>query len=1038
MISVMSTTDDGGVGLPLVAVGDVALTGAVGSAAGLGLSTVGPAEEAARVSLAGGDGSNETRISGNANDRHVCRRENEENRFGDVSGGENKRSSSGLRVQGNGKKAGPRNGKPERKTNRSMMVVYKSILSDYDSILSAFDEFAAKVKRETVGHGYKIGDMVWGKVNSHPWWPGHIYNEALASPSVRTTKHEGHALVAFFGDSSYGWFNPAELIPFEENFEEKSKQTTSKPFLEAVEEAVDELSRRRSLGLACRCRNAFNFSPSSVDGYFVVDVGDNEPGIYGWSQINGARDSFRPREMLSFVQRLALNPMNDQHSTIDFIKNKATVLACRKALFERVDETYAQAFGTASVRPKPSAPVTVDPSKAPLRGRLVVAEALGKGKISLQPTKTKDQVEKEKSLFKGRDESIQKSKKASSGQLVPSSHQLLAVDGLGSAKKVMYPSTRHHMYHASEYGTPDGQHQPKSFQASMPIDTRPSEGSRKHVKGAMKKTTVKKRPAVELNAVNANVVGKNKKRKKTNTETGDKLGQFSVAVSNSAVERENVSGSPLHVPRIDNNGMDNHKKDLILGSLSSQSQSAVDFGKMELQMLVRDLHALALNPFHGEGRSCPAVIIDVFSKFRSLVYQKSLLLSPPVETHASEGNSNALSDAALVGPADKTKKIVKPSVRLDDPTKGGKKRGPPDHPGNVKKKKLGVQEEIKKTRKVNDTGNTNKKKIDDSRLLVGEKRTVQRSNESQRGRVGEKGARIVPPMLTEAVRVEPCKRMEQAVRVVNPTMLVMKYPPDAALPSGSHLRAKFARFGPLDHTATRVFWKTNTCRLVFLHKDDAESALEYTHRSNNAFGRTHLKSYIREREVDAAESEPVTLQKETVSFGASYLRDSAVEQRMDPIIAAQPLQAVQLKSCLKKPSGDEGGIGSGKGAKVKFLLGGGGQSNNSELLSFQNKINTVASIPELASSINSLDVGNKISPKFIPQTNIFAPSMPFPKFPANMASFEQGLTPFNGPPTQQMSSAPDISQQMLNLLNKCHDMVHTLTRVFGYAPYRPI
>ncbi|KAL0384809.1 UNVERIFIED_CONTAM: hypothetical protein Sradi_2875200 [Sesamum radiatum] len=318
----MSTTNDGGVGLPLVSVGDVALTGAVGSAAGLELSTVGSAEAASRVSLADADGSNETRISDNANGRIVCRLVKEGNGFGDVSGGENKRRSSGLRVQGNGKKAGSRNGKPERKTNRSMMVVYKSILSDYDSILSAFDEFAATVKSQTVGHGYKLGDMVWGKVDSHPWWPGHIYNEALASPSVRTTKHQGYALVAFFGDGSYGWFDPAELIPFEENFEEKSKQTTSKPFLQAVEEAVDELSRRRSLAFACRCRNKFNFSPSSVDGYFVVDVGDNEPGTYGWSQINGARDSFRPREMLSFIQRLASDPMNDQHSTIDFIKNK--------------------------------------------------------------------------------------------------------------------------------------------------------------------------------------------------------------------------------------------------------------------------------------------------------------------------------------------------------------------------------------------------------------------------------------------------------------------------------------------------------------------------------------------------------------------------------------------------------------------------------------------------------------------------------------------------------------------------------------------
>ncbi|KAG0451845.1 hypothetical protein HPP92_026264 [Vanilla planifolia] len=30
-------------------------------------------------------------------------------------------------------------------------------------------------------HGFRTGDMVWGKVKSHPWWPGHIFNEAFAS-----------------------------------------------------------------------------------------------------------------------------------------------------------------------------------------------------------------------------------------------------------------------------------------------------------------------------------------------------------------------------------------------------------------------------------------------------------------------------------------------------------------------------------------------------------------------------------------------------------------------------------------------------------------------------------------------------------------------------------------------------------------------------------------------------------------------------------------------------------------------------------------
>ncbi|KAI3445352.1 hypothetical protein Pfo_002017 [Paulownia fortunei] len=1048
MITVVSTSNDGGVESPpdlengaVGGVSTVASASAVGSAGCLGLSTVGPTEEAARVSLASGDGSDGIRVSDNVNDPRVLKLETEGNRFVDATGGENQPTSSVSRLHGNRKKNGSRNGKLEHKRNRS-------VVEDYDSILSAFDEFAAKGKGEAVGHGYNIGDMVWGKVKSHPWWPGHIYNEAFASPSVWRSKHEGHVLVAFFGDSSYGWFDPAELIPFEENFAEKSRQTMSRTFFKAVEEAVDEVSRRRSLGLACRCRNEFNFWPSSVEGYFVVDVGDYEPGVYGLSQISKARDSFRPREMLSFVQQLALEPMNDQHWTIDFIKNKATALACRKALFEEFDETYAQAFGTVPVRPpRPTAPVAVDPSKAPLSGRLVIAEALGKGKISVKSVKTKDQVEKDKYLFKRREGSIQmKSKKASSGQAGHSSHPLL-VDGSGFSEKVMYSSKRDHIHQASESGITDGQHQPTSHQASISNDIKPSEGSRKLGEGGTRKAKVLKRPAEELIAENAILVEKKKKRKKNgiSTETGGKLRQLPVAVSNSAVAVENVSGTPLPILQIDDNGLDNQKKDAVVDSSSSQSQQAVDFGKVELQMLVTDLRALALNPFHGEERSCPAVIRQVFLKYRTIVYQKSLVLPPPAENEASEGISSRLPGATvLVGPADKTNdKIVKPSVRLDDPTKGGKKRCTSDRVEDVKKKKLDILEEVKK-KKVYDSWDTKKMKMDDSKLLAAEKRILPRSTESQWGDVKEIAAKYVPPTLPKAVKLESSKTMEQAVRAASPTMLVMKFPAGAALPSSAELRAKFARFGPLDHSATRIFWKSYTCRLVYLHKVDAQAALKFAIGSSNLFGNANVRCYLRDMEVEAAESEPVKLQKEDVSAGASQSRDSAVEQRMAPKIAAQPLphpQSVQLKSCLKKPSGDEGVSGGGRGARVKFVLGG-DKSIKGERLFNENK-NNIASLPEGASSIHSVDISSKILPKFNPQSsNTLAPFSHFHKFPVSMASSEHGPRPFNAAPfTQQMSGAPpinDISQQMLNLLTRCNDVVNNLTNVLGYVPYHPL
>lgn len=220
--------------------------------------------------------------------------------------------------------------------------------SDSKSLLSEFDDYVASASRNNnnnIGHGFEVGDMVWGKVKSHPWWPGHIYNETFASSAVRRTKREGHVLVAFFGDSSYGWFEPSELIPFDVNFAEKSRQLSSRSFLKAVEEAVDEASRRCGLGLVCRCRNPGNFLNTGVEGYYSVLVPDYDPGVYSDAQIMRAKSEFGIVEMLDFLKELALDPNGGDQKNIGFTKNRATVFAYRRAVFEQYDETYAQAFG---------------------------------------------------------------------------------------------------------------------------------------------------------------------------------------------------------------------------------------------------------------------------------------------------------------------------------------------------------------------------------------------------------------------------------------------------------------------------------------------------------------------------------------------------------------------------------------------------------------------------------------------------------------------------------------------------------------------
>ncbi|KAI8002612.1 PWWP domain-containing protein YLR455W [Camellia lanceoleosa] len=262
--------------------------------------------------------------------------------------------------------------------------------------------------------------MVWGKVKSHPWWPGQIFDEALASPSICRREKEGQVLVAFYGDDTYGWFEPGRLIPFDFHYTEKSKQTNTPEFLTAVGEAVAEVKRRAALGLTCHCQKLNIFRPKSVEGFFEVDVSGFQPGgLYSMKQIERARDAFQPSEALSFVKQLALMPQDDVQRNVEWTNNVALVLAYRRAVFEEFEETYAQAFGVQLVRPGVSAVGLHNPEKAPLQaplsGQPMISESLGKRKAFEDRVKVKDQQKRKKSL--SRQSNDQKTSKDTDGNV---------------------------------------------------------------------------------------------------------------------------------------------------------------------------------------------------------------------------------------------------------------------------------------------------------------------------------------------------------------------------------------------------------------------------------------------------------------------------------------------------------------------------------------------------------------------------------------------------------------------------------------------
>ncbi|KAF5945970.1 hypothetical protein HYC85_016198 [Camellia sinensis] len=420
---------------------------------------------------------------------------------------------------------------------------------------------------------------------------------------------------------------------------------------------------------------------------------------------------------------------------------------------------------------------------------------------------------------------------------------------------------------------------------------------------------------------------------------------------------------------------------LLPDSLRTQPTDGIGNIEIKLSHLLGDLKAIALDPFHGVEMNGSETIQRAFLKFRSVVYQKSLALLNTAEI----GSDYPPHEIIKVLPS---LKPPKPLFRPSDLTKGGRKRGPSDR-----------QEELTAKRV---------KKINDMKSLAAEKKTAQKD--------GKETLALPKPLKPDLAR-----KTESTAKSPDPTMLVMKFPPETTLPSGSELKARLARFGPLDHSSTRIFWQSSTCRVVFIHRVDAEAAHRHLAGNNTLFGNVNVRCHIRLLGASVALESESKVQKEDAHIET---RDSSFEQRpQPPLPAQQPL--MQLKSCLKKPMGDEAGpTGSRVTPRVKFAVKG-ESSGGGENLMVGNKINFNASFGDdgTISSSNGIDFNSK---------NFQIPA----QFPRNSHNFNTFTTPALAPaPVVPRASNMDIAQKMLSLLTKCNEVVTNMRSSLGYVPY---
>ncbi|XP_004237664.1 uncharacterized protein [Solanum lycopersicum] len=154
---------------------------------------------------------------------------------------------------------------------------------------------------------YSISDLVWGKVRSHPWWPGQIFDPSDASEkAIKYHKKDGF-LVAYFGDRTFAWNDASVLRPFCSYFSQIEKQSNSETFQNAISSALEEVSRRVELGLACSCTPKDSYDEISCQIVENTGIREEASKRYGVDKSTGVT-SFVPDKLLHYMKALALSP----------------------------------------------------------------------------------------------------------------------------------------------------------------------------------------------------------------------------------------------------------------------------------------------------------------------------------------------------------------------------------------------------------------------------------------------------------------------------------------------------------------------------------------------------------------------------------------------------------------------------------------------------------------------------------------------------------------------------------------------------------
>ncbi|XP_076900747.1 PWWP domain-containing protein 1-like [Bidens hawaiensis] len=887
-----------------------------------------------------------------------------------------------------------------------------------------------------IDHVFQVGDMVWAKMKSQPWWPAHVYPEDFATPMLRRSKpkqEEPLLLVALFGgaSTSFGWFHSSDLVPFDSSYPQMSLQPASKPFLNALQDAVAHLNRRLALAFSC----------NKTD----VQVADSG-AVYSVDAIRNARLGLQPELVSHFLRRLAL-----EAATVDdiqFIKNKATVLAYRKAVFE-------------------DAPPKESSNKAPL-SRMVAKKT----------AKVKGHAKKDDYILKQRDEKeIKKEKENVASSILPVSFKDSTSDSgefaLKDATCIDQAKVKSTVDEKRIMQEVEGKKVVLHPKERVSGKTVTSENKKKQKEDEIslaemfftKKRSQREEPqrsngnyetdlsrvlsdlhalAVDpCNTINRGSCIKGKKAcLRFRSLVFKKSKNFSLALANGELNANKSSEvPPVKPPSGLKQGLPDHQEESTVAKKLAVATTLKKPGPgPEPTMLILKFPQGGSLPSFSElkarfmrygpmDHSATKILRKTFScevVFRHKAHAQVAYRSV-VESSGLFGNTGVKCTLMDVGDMDATKPEPPVEVQKDHHQAAMEVR-----PSSILKTSeeaackgsregdlirvvhdphsLDADSFNKVNGRLHVKGTKAKGQNFSLPVAVGETNTRKSSKDSVEPPPVKppSGPKRGPPNLQEQIRAAKRKKAGDIINSTEekkitkmidqppardvklpvatklkkpepgPTILMLKFPRGGSLPSYNELKARFTRYGPLDHSATHIFWSTFSCQVLFRHRAHAQAAHRFVLESSSVFGNKGVKCTLKEVEV------PKDLRQADVNG--------------------------PLKSILKKSGGEDV---AGRGS-VKLMADG----DESQM----KKKSGATSF----SSLLTMDFGSKNFEKGVNPSGVAGPSTTQP------------------PPCVQMTTLPlmspniDIEKQVLSLLTRCNDVVANVCNILGYMPYHPL